>query len=185
MLFLCKERGCPFEWNCLGYLVESPLTIPKPTVPLMKPPTKPALLVRICRTNSHPSEKRQPVLEPSYCLLYTSGVQYKKDDGFYSPSENKLVFSYPLQKYIDNGRSKYHTLAHEYGHYFDKKANYGGLHFKEVETIHSKTKYQINRFAKIASSSDEFLTAVRKDRRFLKSILTCLLYTSCRDQSGH
>lgn len=101
-----------------------------------------------------------------------NGVQYKKDDGFYSPSENKLVFSYPLQKYIDNGRSKYHTLAHEYGHYFDKKANYGGLHFKEVETIHSKTKYQINRFAKIASSSDEFLTAVRKDRRFLKSILT-------------
>lgn len=101
-----------------------------------------------------------------------NGVQYKKDDGYYSPAENRLVFSYPLQKYIDNGRSKYHTLAHEYGHFYDAKADYEGLHFKEVETIHSKTKYQINRFAKIASSSDEFLTAVRKDRQFLKSILT-------------
>lgn len=101
-----------------------------------------------------------------------NGVQYKKDDGYYSPAENRLVFSYPLQKYIDNGRSKYHTLAHEYGHFYDAKVDYEGLHFKEVETIHSKTKYQINRFAKIASSSDEFLTAVRKDREFLKSILT-------------
>lgn len=101
-----------------------------------------------------------------------NGVQYKKDDGYYSPAENRLVFSYPLQKYIDNGRSKYHTLAHEYGHFYDAKADYEGIHFKEVETIHSKTKYQINRFAKIASSSDEFLTAVRKDRQFLKSILT-------------
>jgi hypothetical protein len=101
-----------------------------------------------------------------------NGVQYEKDDGYYSPAENRLVFNYPLQKYIDNGRSKYHTLAHEYGHFYDAKADYAGLHFKEIETIHSNTKYQINRFAKKASSSDEFLTAVRKDRDFLKSILT-------------
>ena len=113
-----------------------------------------------------------------------NGVQYKKDDGYYSPAENRLVFSYPLQKYIDNGRSKYHTLAHEYGHFYDAKAEYEGLHFKEVETIHSKTKYQINRFAKIASSSDEFLTAVRKDREFLKSILTTDVEKDLRDHDA-
>ena len=113
-----------------------------------------------------------------------NGVQYKKDDGYYSPAENRLVFSYPLQKYIDNGRSKYHTLAHEYGHFYDAKADYEGLHFKEVETIHSKTKYQINRFAKIASSSDEFLTAVRKDREFLKSILTTDVEKDLRDHDA-
>lgn len=101
-----------------------------------------------------------------------AGVQYKKDDGYYSPAENKLVFSYPLQKYIDNGRSKYHTLAHEYGHFFDAKGEFDGLHYKEVDTIHSKTKYQVHRFKKIPSSSDEFLSAVRKDRETLRTILT-------------
>lgn len=113
-----------------------------------------------------------------------NGVQYKKDDGYYSPAENRLVFSYPLQKYIDNGRSKYHTLAHEYGHFYDAKVDYKGLHFKEVETIHSNTKYQTNRFAKIASSSDEFLTAVRKDREFLKSILTTDVEKDLRDHDA-
>lgn len=113
-----------------------------------------------------------------------NGVQYKKDDGYYSPAENRLVFSYPLQKYIDNGRSKYHTLAHEYGHFYDTKADYKGLHFKEVETIHSNTKYQTNRFAKIASSSDEFLAAVRKDREFLKSILTTDVEKDLRDHDA-
>ena len=113
-----------------------------------------------------------------------NGVQYKKDDGYYSPSENRLVFSYPLQKYIDNGRSKYHTLAHEYGHFFDAKGEYDGLHYKEVETIHSKTKYQLNRFSKIPSSSDEFLSAVRKDRDFLKSVLTTDVEKDLKDHDA-
>ena len=108
----------------------------------------------------------------------------KGKNGYYSPSGNNIVFSYPLQRYIDNGKSKYGTLAHEYGHYFDAKAEYEGLHFKEVEMIHSKTKYQINRFAKVASSSDEFLTAVRKDRQFLKSILTDDVEKDFRDHDA-
>lgn len=99
-------------------------------------------------------------------------VSYSKNKGYYSPSENRLVFSYPLQKYIDAGRSKYHILAHEYGHYFDAKAKYDGLNFVELETIYSKTKYQMNRFQKVASSSDEFLTAAREDREYLRVILT-------------
>ena len=109
-----------------------------------------------------------------------SGVS-KGKSGYYRPADNKLVFSYPTQWYIDNGKSKYGTLAHEYGHFFDAKADYDWLHFNEVETIHSKTKYQTNRFAKVASSSDEFLTAVRKDRQFLKSILTDDVEKELRD----
>lgn len=96
----------------------------------------------------------------------------KGKSGYYSPSGNNIVFSYPLQRYIDNGKSKYSTLAHEYGHYFDAKAEYGGLHFKEIDLIHSKTKYQKTLMSKVASSSDEFLTAVRKDRQLLKETLT-------------
>lgn len=112
-----------------------------------------------------------------------SGVS-KGKSGYYRPADNKLVFSYPIQRYIDNGKSKYGTLAHEYGHFFDAKADYEGLHFNEVETIYSKTKYQTNRFAKVASSSDEFLTAVRKDRQFLKSILTDDVEKELRDHDA-
>lgn len=100
-----------------------------------------------------------------------NGVAYGKS-GYYSPSGNNLVFSYPLQRHLDGGRSKYSTLAHEYGHYFDKKAEYEGLHFKEIELIHSKTKWLEKMFDKVASSSDEFLAAVRKDRELLKETLT-------------
>lgn len=112
-----------------------------------------------------------------------SGVS-KGKSGYYRHADNKLVFSYPIQRYIDNGKSKYGTLAHEYGHFFDEKADYEGLHFNEVEIIHSKTKYQTNRFAKVASSSDEFLTAVRKDRQFLKSILTDDVEKELRDHDA-
>ena len=101
-----------------------------------------------------------------------NAVKYKKDDGHYSSASNELVFSYELQKYIDAGRNKYNVIAHEYGHFFDAKAKFNGLNFREVETIHSKTKYQTIRFAKVASSSDEFLSAVRKDRQLLQSVFT-------------
>lgn len=127
---------------------------------------------------------------PSIQKLYAkyadqiSGIKYVPGDGAYMPATNSAVFSYTEQKYIDGGKSKYHTLSHEYGHYFDRKTEYEGLHFKEVETIHSKTKYQINRFAKVASSSDEFLSAVRKDRDFLKSILTDTVEKELRDHHG-
>lgn len=117
---------------------------------------------------------------------YADGISDIKigTSGFYRPADNSLVFSYPRQSLIDNGKSKFSTLAHEYGHYFDTKAEYEGIHFKEVETIHSKTKYQMNRFEKVASSSDEFLSAVRKDRQFLKSILTEDVEKDLRDHDA-
>ena len=92
--------------------------------------------------------------------------------GSYSQRDNNIVYSFPLQKYIDNGKSKFSTLAHEYGHYFDKKADYTDIHFAEIELIHSKTRWSAQRFPKIASSSDEFLAAVRRDREFLQTNLT-------------
>lgn len=104
--------------------------------------------------------------------------------GYYQPSTNSIVFSYPQQKHIDNGKSKYGTLAHEYGHYFDTKAEYEGLHFKEIELIHSKTKWQEQRFSKVASSSDEFLAAVRKDRKLLKETLTDEVRKDLLDHDG-
>ena len=105
---------------------------------------------------------------------YADGIDSIKvgKSGYYQPSTNTIVFSYPQQKHLDNGKSKFGTLAHEYGHYFDKKADFKDLHFKEIELIHSKTKWQEQRLSKVASSSDEFLEAVRKDRELLKQTLT-------------
>lgn len=96
-----------------------------------------------------------------------SGVT-KTDIGRYIPDENRLLFDYQ-EKYPD--LHKYSTLAHEYGHFFDKKADFSGLNFTEIEAVGSATGLD-EIFAKVASSSDEFLAAVRKDKEHLKSVLT-------------
>lgn len=111
-------------------------------------------------------------------------IQYKNEGGYYSSSENEIVFSYPKQKHIDNGKSKYSTLEHEYGHFFDAKGEFDGLHYTEIEAIHDRTKYQANRFKKIPSSSDEFLSAVRKDRESLRSSFTKEVENELRKQDA-
>lgn len=91
------------------------------------------------------------------------------DTGVYYPSTNKLVFDYPNQAYIDDGMDKYSTLAHEYGHFFDAKVNYD-LTFKEVDALRDNVNFGDIFFPKVASSSDEFLEAVRKDKEYLSGI---------------
>lgn len=97
-------------------------------------------------------------------------VLYKENQGGYMPAYNRLIFSYEPQWIIDSGVSKYSTVAHEYAHFFDQKAEFEGLHFSEIDTIVEHTKYQKFMLKKVASSSDEFLEAVRKDREFLESL---------------
>lgn len=97
-------------------------------------------------------------------------VLYKENQGGYMPACNRLIFSYEPQWIIDSGVSKYSTVAHEYAHFFDQKAEFEGLHFSEIDTIVEHTKYQKFMLKKIASSSDEFLEAARKDREFLESL---------------
>lgn len=87
--------------------------------------------------------------------------------GEYSPIRKSLVFNYP--KYEDMNR--YGTLAHEYGHFFDAEATFDNLHFEEIQKIQDATGLTVV-FKNVASSSDEFLAAVRKDREYLKSILS-------------
>lgn len=97
-------------------------------------------------------------------------VLYKENQGGYMPTYNRLIFSYEPQWIIDSGVSKYSTVAHEYAHFFDQKAEFEGLHFSEIDTIVEHTKYQKFMLKKVASSSDEFLEAARKDREFLESL---------------
>lgn len=100
-----------------------------------------------------------------------AGVK-KSPKGAYSPATNSLTFSYPDKRYIQNGKDKYSTIAHEYGHFFDVQAQFTDLHFNEIDTIKDKLNYTKSRFKHKASSSDEFLEAVRKDKQFLHDILT-------------
>lgn len=96
-----------------------------------------------------------------------SKVNYNPSGGAYQSSTNSLDFSYP--QYTD--MHKYGTLAHEYGHFFDRQVKYNGLHFKEISAIRNATGLN-SVFEIIASSSDEFLTAIRKDKVHIRSILT-------------
>lgn len=87
--------------------------------------------------------------------------------GGYQSASATLNFTYP--KYAD--MNKYGTLAHEYGHFFDDKAEFDSLHFKEIEAVREATGLN-TAFKNVASSSDEFLTAMRNDKVHIKGILT-------------
>ncbi len=88
----------------------------------------------------------------------------------YTPNSNSLIFNYnSSSKYPEI--NKFGTLAHEYAHFFDEKAVFSNIHFKEVEAVRDAT-WMNNYFKSIPSSSDEFLEALRKDKEFLSSILT-------------
>lgn len=106
-------------------------------------------------------------------------------DGYYVPGKNELVFSYKEKRHIDNGVSKYSTLAHEYGHAFDSLAEIPGLQYREIDTLNAYVTLgsgRIKLFNQIPSASDEFLAAVRRDRGYLhanfKSIQNDLLSTA-------
>lgn len=95
-----------------------------------------------------------------------NGIKLTKS-GSYSPGQNTIKFSYP--QYDD--MNKYGTLAHEYGHFFDEKVVFEGLNFKEIEEVRKATGLNVV-FKDVASSSDEFLAAIRKDKEYIKGLLT-------------
>ena len=74
-----------------------------------------------------------------------------------------------------NGQSKYSVLAHEMGHMFDAKIGESAtLTFNEVNTINAKCTrggWMVKPLRVLPSSSDQFLSAMRKDKVTLKAIL--------------
>lgn len=94
-------------------------------------------------------------------------VNLKDKGGAYQSASATLNFTYP--KYAD--MNKYGTLAHEYGHFFDDKVEFDGLHFKEIEAVQKVTGLHAT-FKNVASSSDEFLAAMRSDKVHINSIMT-------------
>lgn len=113
--------------------------------------------------NSNPDIKR---LYSKYADDIGS-VKETKNGGVYYSEKNKLEFSYPTAE----GRHKYSVLAHEYGHYFDYKAKYKNISFSEITKVRDITGIDYV-FVDRACMSDEFLAAVRKDKKHIKSIIT-------------
>lgn len=107
------------------------------------------------------------------CYKYAddlNGVVYKDGAGCFYAS-GKLEFGYPNQSYIDDGMSKYHTIAHEYGHFIDTfgrddlKFDVSSLTWDEMEAIKDGvgTRYVSFITGHVLSNSDQFLSALRKD----------------------
>lgn len=102
-----------------------------------------------------------------------SGIKRKAKGGVYIPSSNTLEYSYPKEEDIKSGVSKYSTLAHEYGHYFDKREFFNNLNYREIEKLNNHFNLKIKLFEDVPSSSDEFLEALAKDKdNFIKIKLT-------------
>ena len=100
-----------------------------------------------------------------------SKITKTANEGAYSPSQKTIKYDMPTQAHMDNGIHKYSTLAHEYGHAFDNLGTFDGLHYSEVDTLNEKVKIgsgAVQVFKRTPSSSDEFLTALRKDKEELR-----------------
>lgn len=123
----------------------------------------------LARLNNHSNDNVKKLY--SFYADKIAGVK-KASSGAYTPASNSLTFSYPDERYIQNGKDKYSTVAHEYGHFFDAQAQFSDLHFNEIDTVKNNLNYTKSRFTNRASSSDEFLAAVRKDKQFLRDTLT-------------
>lgn len=106
-----------------------------------------------------------------------NSVSKTSSGGVYYPTENRLNFDYP--KYSD--MNKYGTLAHEYGHFFDLQVSFCNLTFKEMEAVRKATGLDRS-FPNVASSSDAFLAALRKDKQHIRDILTA---EAKADLAGH
>lgn len=102
---------------------------------------------------------------------------YKSGGGKYTHGSDAIEFSYEKSR---EGIDKYSTLAHEFNHKADAHIGRNdNLHYSEIDLINDRTRgpYKIDTIKPYASTSDEFLTALRTDMEDLK-----VLYKSKPDE---
>ena len=95
-------------------------------------------------------------------------VTEKTGAGEYTRASKSLVYSYSQKK------GKYQTLGHEFGHHVDAEMQ-TGYNTKEIDLLNGRVKLAFGSstvFKKSASSSDEFLSGMRKDRSTLSGYVT-------------
>lgn len=94
-------------------------------------------------------------------------LTYKRNGGSYTKAFNELIFDY------DTKGNKFTTISHEFGHFFDNQIPRENYTTKELDVLNANVKLgSIDFFKACASSSDEFLTAMRKDRELNRKFMT-------------
>ena len=94
-------------------------------------------------------------------------LTYKRNGGSYSKAFNEVIFDYNAKG------DKFTTISHEFGHFFDNQIPRENYTTKELDVLNANVKLgSIDFFKACASSSDEFLTAMRKDRELNRKFMT-------------
>ena len=111
------------------------------------------------------ADKRVRTLYDSYSKNLEH-LTYKRGGGSYNKAFNELIFDYAKG-------DKFTTISHEFGHFFDNQIPRENYTTKELDVLNANVKLgSIDFFKACASSSDEFLTAMRKDRELNRKFMT-------------
>lgn len=147
------------------------------TPPVMKPVNLGSELTKSLGTDAQEYTNLVTKAGPTVANLYTlyggdlTSVTKAKGAGEYRGKTIEWDYS------TKPGKHKYSTLAHEYGHHTDAMIPADKYTINEIAFINAYTQtaqgaYKFSILKPRASSSDEFLTAMRADREKLKGFLT-------------
>lgn len=98
-----------------------------------------------------------------------NSVKYNPSGGCYHSHLKEISYGYLDKTQLADGRSKFSTLSHEYGHFIDDVGVFKNLNFREIDAIKQSVKLSNNLIKNEASVSDEFLKALRKDKSALST----------------
>lgn len=121
--------------------------------------------VDLLNNNSNDNIKRAY----KYYSAQLNSVKYNPSRGCYRSNLKEISYGYPDKKELVDGRSKFSTLSHEYGHFIDDVGVFKNLNFREIDAIKQSVKLSNNLIKNKASVSDEFLKALRKDKNALSA----------------
>lgn len=102
-----------------------------------------------------------------------SEINRRTNGGSYDPNHKRINFDVFYRRGY-SPQYEFNTLAHEYGHAFDHIAQYKDLHFEEINVLNKYCDIELSNnvsvFETVPSTSDEFLNALREDRKLLREI---------------
>lgn len=91
------------------------------------------------------------------------------DKAFYDKYENSVNVQLNDRYEVATGISKFSTIAHEYGHFFDYNIKLD-LDYSELDKLSEVIPTSLLPSENTLSASSEFIEAIRKDRKHLKEI---------------
>lgn len=97
-----------------------------------------------------------------------SKIEVVNKGACYTPEENSLKLRINRKEEIESGLNKFSVVAHEYGHFFDANIKINSLSYKELEMYNEVLPKSLMPANYRLSGSDEFINALREDKKILK-----------------